>query len=79
MHLIITLIAIALVFFIIKKSLRQLSTTGQQPTGQNQESMLPCHYCQVHVPASEAIYHGDKTFCQKAHLEAWLKETADKK
>ena len=74
MRFIIFLIAIGLVVFIIKKSLKQLIKPNQAHHTQSQESMVPCLYCQTHVPASEALHHVDKTFCSKEHLDAWLKE-----
>lgn len=74
MRLFIILIAIALVFFIIRKSLQQLISTGQKPAAKIQESMVPCDYCNVHIPASEAIHKGDKRFCTREHLDAWLEQ-----
>ncbi len=74
MRFIIILVAIALVFFILKKSLQQLISSNSKTRTKPQESMLPCEYCQTHVPASEAVHHAEKSFCKNQHLDAWLKE-----
>lgn len=30
--------------------------------------MLPCAYCGVHVPESEAVMHGGRVYCSREHV-----------
>ena len=41
-------------------------------TAQPAEAMLPCVYCQTHIPKSEVIYYRDQAFCSKAHKQQYI-------
>jgi AmpD protein len=34
------------------------------------EVMVPCHYCQVHLPKSDAIFFDGRSYCSESHLNA---------
>jgi hypothetical protein len=42
----------------------------------DQETMVACVYCQLHLPRSEAVWSGDKAFCGQTHLQAYEVENA---
>lgn len=41
---------------------------GQRQVGS--EMMVRCAHCGVHLPASEAIHDGERTYCDRAHRDA---------
>ncbi len=50
------------------------STTGSADSAGNSaqgeaEKMLCCAYCQLYIPASEAVIRDDKVFCCAAHAK----------
>ncbi len=77
MRFIIIFIAVSLVYFILKKTVLALLQNNQTEKVSKHEKMLACDYCQTHIPASEAIKHGDKNFCCPEHQDLWLKEQND--
>lgn len=37
------------------------------------EDMVQCHYCDDHLPISEAVKHVDEYYCCEQHLQKYLK------
>lgn len=46
--------------------------SGSSGTGKGGETMIPCDYCRLHVPRSEALITEEGRFCSEAHRHAWL-------
>jgi hypothetical protein len=69
MRFLFLLLTAAVVGWLIRRSLRS-SRSDTRPTARdaaNQELMVVCTHCQVHLPRSEAIFEGDLAFCAEAH------------
>ncbi|MHB8535108.1 MAG: PP0621 family protein [Sulfuricaulis sp.] len=67
LRIIILLIGLWLVLQIIK---RALGTRRSPPPRQASiAKMVACTYCGTHVPESETIRDGDKTYCCEDHRE----------
>ncbi len=43
----------------------------------DQETIVACTYCQLHLPRSEAVWSGEKAFCGQAHLQAYEVDKSD--
>jgi uncharacterized protein len=63
------LIGLILWAAVIKKRKQQIINPA--PTKVTSELMVQCHYCHVHLPASEAIHDGEHTFCCPEHQRAF--------
>lgn len=46
----------------------------QQPATRGRQStpVVPCSYCQVHLPQDEALEAEGLWFCSRKHQQAWL-------
>jgi uncharacterized protein len=67
-------LAVLVIFALRKKSQTPSSpvnpTNERQPeNGNTGETMLCCARCQVYIPASEAIFRGEKVYCCAAHAD----------
>ncbi|MDE2428606.1 MAG: hypothetical protein KGM99_07760 [Burkholderiales bacterium] len=69
---------LVLIVLAIKKKSQPLERTGPTYTappaptsskGGAVETMVCCAHCQIYLPASEAIYRGDQTYCSTAHAD----------
>jgi uncharacterized protein len=51
---------------------RSLSNDSSRPPAKRQSSadMVACAHCGLHIPRDEAVYHDDKPYCTRAHVEA---------
>ncbi|MGV6826017.1 MAG: PP0621 family protein [bacterium] len=67
MKFILFIIALFLVFWIIR-FLGRRSAVEKRPAN-DQEAMLRCAVCGVHLPASQALTLKGKSYCCKEHLE----------
>ncbi|MCU6432363.1 hypothetical protein LPB67_01060 [Undibacterium sp. Jales W-56] len=74
------LLALLVVLAIRKKSQPQQPTAGSderssdpgnagQAPAQQPETMVCCEVCQLHVPASEAVYREQRVYCSPAHAD----------
>jgi uncharacterized protein len=63
-RLIFLVVAIALVYWLLRR-FRQ-STSETQDSSQN-EDMVSCAHCGLNLPKSEAISSGDEFYCCEAH------------
>ncbi|MCD6026238.1 MAG: hypothetical protein K0R08_757 [Solimicrobium sp.] len=63
------------------KNLRKTATTPFRPSSAPVENMVECSYCQIYLPASEAIQvkslSSEHYFCTKEHAK--LHSATDKK
>jgi uncharacterized protein len=81
MRLLVWLLLALLVVLALRKSLRRSlhGQSGEAGAGEERsapaagerppETMVCCAHCQLHVPASEAVYRGDKAYCCEAHAQ----------
>lgn len=84
MRLLMWLLLAVLVIFALRKKAQTSSASAQtmqknQATSPQQtqsdvadssaETMLCCQYCQLYIPASEAVLRGEKVFCCAAHAD----------
>ena len=78
------LLTAALVWWLVRRLLRSPSSDAHRTshieetikTGQ-QEVMVACTHCHVHLPRSEAIFQGDMAFCGEAHSLAYRQPPAN--
>jgi uncharacterized protein len=81
MRLLIWLLLALLVVLALRKSLgrglqgragESASGAGQPAPGGGErpaEAMVCCAHCQLHVPASEAVYRDEHAYCCEAHAQ----------
>jgi uncharacterized protein len=62
--LLLLVIAIAVIYFLVKGLARKRSRPAAPPPG---ESMVPCAHCGVNVPRSEALESAGRFFCSEEH------------
>lgn len=53
----------------------QPADAGKAPT---HDVMLACHVCQVHLPASEALFAQGRVYCCQAHMDSDRHAHADR-
>jgi uncharacterized protein len=62
--------ALWLIVQVVRRALRSdRSEVTPRATGNAPARMLPCSYCGVHVPESEAIVRAGKIYCSNEHLK----------
>lgn len=64
---------IALFVYALIRAAKRLSH-DESPEQLEQESVVPCSMCSVHVPRSEATQHEDLWFCSSEHRDQWLEQ-----
>lgn len=76
MRILVWLALIVLVIFALRKKSRggQSGTTGAASAATTRqdsavETMVCCAHCQIYLPASEAVYRGQQSFCSAAHAD----------
>lgn len=84
MRFLMWLILAVLVIFALRKKVQTFSSSAQpmpdnqaaapqqtqaSSTDSSAETMLCCQYCQLYIPASEAVLRGEKVFCCAAHAD----------
>lgn len=75
-------IALLILFWIgwvlIRKQLelhRQKTRSTPTTRKDNSTLMVKCEYCQVHLPANEALEQNGEWFCNRKHRQAWLEKS----
>jgi len=77
MKLVVWMVLIVLVVLAIRKKSKPLSTSSADGVGASArsssepvaESMVCCAYCQLYLPASEAVVRGSHSYCSTAHAD----------
>jgi uncharacterized protein len=68
LRLLIIFAALWLAVQLVRRALRSdQSSASHNNTSPNPPRMLPCAYCGVHVPESEAITRAGKIYCCREH------------
>jgi uncharacterized protein len=67
--LLLIVVAVLLVFFIVKSYQRSLHGRPSPPAARTKggEDMVRCARCGVHLPRSEGIMSGGEFFCSEEH------------
>jgi len=52
---------------------QQQREQGRADAARKVTRMVPCSYCQLHLPEEEAISADGEWFCSAKHRQAWLK------
>jgi hypothetical protein len=71
MRLILWLLLLVLVYWAFRRAfgLKKPSDKPAATDRKSVETMVPCSYCKVHLPVSEAVQgEADRFFCSDAHL-----------
>ena len=75
MRLLIAILAGALLFLVFKALLsgpQPSAARRRQNKGQaNNEKMVPCELCELHLPLSEAVKQNERFFCSEKHAHEW--------
>lgn len=61
-----------LIVVLVKRWLVQSGNANRSPQEPNNERMVKCAYCGLHVPESEAIRANGNSYCSPAHRDAHL-------
>jgi hypothetical protein len=73
MRFLLILIAVFVFVLLIRTLLaRPTATTRSKPS--NGETIVPCRYCGLHIPKSEAVFSEPGYFCSAAHQHQWLQK-----
>jgi uncharacterized protein len=72
MRLVLFLIAVGVIYFMLRKLLRDFQS-GRQPQGTTKQ-MVRCTYCGVFLPKDEALTRGHDHFCCREHLKLTQKK-----
>ena len=75
MRLLILLLAVLLFLFALRALF--LPPKQRQATKKLNEAMVPCSYCQLHLPKSEAIARDGLFFCSAEHQQQYFKNPPD--
>ncbi len=66
----IRLVAVALGIWLLLRFVRNKNLPKKQNTDSLENAkMVRCHYCDTHVPSSEAIQDGDHWYCSIEHAK----------
>jgi uncharacterized protein len=68
LRLLIIALAVWLAVQLLRRALRPARRAGERPPAGNVPRMLPCAYCGVHVPESEAVRHDGRVYCSREHV-----------
>ncbi|MDF1643624.1 MAG: PP0621 family protein [Pseudomonadales bacterium] len=77
------IVLVGLVLFLLKRGNSASSSESNQPSNQKEaqdleaEQMVPCRYCGVHLPKSEAIGNNDVFFCSEEHQKISKQENRE--
>lgn len=77
--ILIRIILFCLIALFVYAMLRAAKRIGQgkSPEKLEQEPVVPCAQCSLHVPRSQAQQHGEQWFCSDQHREQWLQQHPD--
>lgn len=67
LRLILVILALWLVFLIIRHLLRQSEKPQAKLTNKKEVDTVQCIHCGVHLPKDEAIYEEPDFYCSKEH------------
>lgn len=67
-RLLIIALAVWLAVQLLRRALRPRAPDGQRRPREAVPRMLPCAYCGVHVPESEAVRHDGRFYCSSEHV-----------
>ncbi|HEY3487427.1 MAG TPA: PP0621 family protein [Gammaproteobacteria bacterium] len=75
------LILLAAIFFLLSLASRWLLPRRARKNTKNgvPEKMVPCAWCQLYLPESEAKSSSGKFFCDRRHHNAWLEQQHSEK
>ena len=69
MRILLILIALAIIFMLVKRMWLPPRTGGQRNKRLPGE-MVQCGHCGIYLPEPEAIRDGERFYCSKEHLDA---------
>ncbi|MFZ8928957.1 MAG: PP0621 family protein [Pseudohongiellaceae bacterium] len=76
----IRLIILGLVIWLIWRLVNNVKArvnTGKKPEAKlENQNMVSCHYCSVHVPQVEAVRYEDAWFCCEPHKNKFLEDNS---
>jgi len=76
----IRLIIFALVIWVIWRLVNnfkaKVTKSKKQGATIENQSMVSCQHCSVHVPQNEAINHENQWFCSEAHKKTYLENNS---
>lgn len=74
----IRLIILGVVVWLCLRMVRQFQAAQLRKSASrkkiDQSNMVPCAFCNVHLPENQAVPHGDLWFCSDAHKNKYLAE-----
>lgn len=75
LRLVAILLLLWIAWMLFRKHLVAWRARQRQPVtrGKQAKPMVPCSYCQVHLPQDEALEADGLWFCSRQHRQAWLK------
>ena len=66
----IRLIAIGLIVYLVIQIFKRWSANKNTPIQEQQEQlMVRCETCQLHIPKNEALQKDNKFYCSQEHLD----------
>jgi uncharacterized protein len=74
MKVLVTLIAVFVLFWLVRSSIRRMRGPAPPPAAQSApapQAMIACAQCGVHLPANEALPGRGGVFCGAAHRAAF--------
>lgn len=78
MMLVFRLILVAVVIAVVFYTLRALRKgSGGDESADKPQSMVPCTFCDTHVPRDRAVQDGGQFFCSDEHLKLQREKSSD--
>ena len=70
----IRLLVIALIIYLVIQIFKRWAANKNNQTNvrqknQEEQKMVPCDVCQLHIPVDEAVQRDGKYFCSQEHLD----------
>ena len=75
-RLVIFAVVIWLIWRMVKNFNAKLASQGKRKDKLENQNMVACRYCSVHVPEKEALNHDDDWFCSEAHKQKFLDDNS---
>ena len=75
-RLIILGLVIWLVWRLVNNVKARVNTSKKPEAKIENQSMVSCQYCSVHVPQQEAVKHDDSWFCSQSHRDKFLEDNS---
>ncbi|MDH5259470.1 MAG: metallothionein [Gammaproteobacteria bacterium] len=69
MSLIRLLVIALIVYLVIQIFKRWMANKSNTPLENQEEKMVACDICQLHIPENEALQKDGKYYCSQEHLE----------